>query len=86
MKGEAVTGAADVYSFAALLVCLATRARSPYTRVYTKDELRRRVLDKLLKPAVDRLHVWAKIVDVAAAHTANYRPKMHEVLEMLEAA
>ena len=54
--------------------------------MYTKDELRRRVLDKLLKPAVDRLHVWAKIVDVAAAHTANYRPKMHEVLEVLEAA
>ena len=85
-KGEAVTGAADVYSFAALLVCLATRAQSPYARVYTKDELRRRVLQSLLKPAVDRLHPWAEVVDMAAAHVADYRLKSKEVLEKLEVA
>ena len=78
-----VTCAADIFSFAAVLVCLVVQRPTPYE--YNREVLEARVPCGMIKPTVPHEHPWAELVDKCAALRSSDRLSAHEVVEMLSA-
>jgi len=78
VRGRKITIAADVYSYACVLVCIARGVPVPYT--HAKDPLRELVPIGKLRPELPETHAWHDVVVACGACDPLERWSSAEVL------